>query len=90
MHNAACCQRSRQEVSTGKAMQERSQGMAGCGVPPLCPLWAATREEEQAVSMPLQGPCSPKVYAMRPLWYGAPLPVITCADCRHRKHATYI
>ena len=49
-------------------------------VPPIplgSPRWAlcaATSEEEQAVSMPLQGPCRPKVYATRPLWYGAPLP----------------
>ena len=35
------------------------------------------------MSMPLQGPWSPKVYAMRPLWYGAPLPVITLRTILH-------
>ena len=33
--------------------------------------------------MPLQGPWIPKVYAMRPLWYGAPLPVITLCAMVH-------
>lgn len=26
------------------------------------------------MSIPMQGPCRPKAYATRPLWYGAPTP----------------
>ena len=28
---------------------------------PLCARWTATKDDEQAVSIPTQGPCSPKV-----------------------------
>jgi hypothetical protein len=41
---------------------------------PMRPQQHRTRLDEQAVSMPLHGPWSPKAYATRPLWYGAPTP----------------
>lgn len=40
----------------------------------------ATREEEQAVSVEMQGPCSPKEYETRPTMKGNVLPVLAAAD----------
>jgi hypothetical protein len=46
----------------------------GCSRLPLCALCVATRDEEHAVSIPLQGPFRLNAYATRPLWYGYPFP----------------
>ena len=49
----------------------------------VLPVWAkcvATRDEEQAVSVEMQGPWSPKEYDTRPTMKGKVLPVLAAAD----------
>ena len=48
-------------------------------LPPVWPRCAATRLDEQAVSVLMQGPCRPKAYDTRPTRNGSVLPVLLTA-----------
>ncbi len=46
---------------------------------PVCPRCAATRLDEQAVSVLMHGPCRPRAYDTRPTRNGSVLPVLLTA-----------